>query len=209
LWEKQKWFPGQRVTWHVFLNAFRDFFTIRDGVDLGFLKHCVGGTSAESIPSQGIGVSEFNLIFNHLGEVTTLDASGIHSIYDALFQHSWFCGWSEDKYIQQELAEKDVGSFLVRYSKQNSSFSLVVKMSPHASKEQFSKYLIEQKTVPADPNTDSKAKLMYTLSWSKAKFPFDSLGELLNHFYSHHLPHSTLHVVLKPTTISFGDLAYE
>ena len=77
-------------------------------------------------------------------------------------------------------------------------------MSPHLTKEQFSKYLIEQQG-----GGGGKGGEIYTLSWQKEKFPFGSLGELLEHFYSSPLPHATLRVVLKPTTISFGDLAYE
>jgi hypothetical protein len=119
---------------------------------------------------------------------------------------SWFCGWSQDPYIQRELAPKKVGSFLVRYSNsRESSYSLVVKVATQGAPQQmFTKYMIAKKTIRDHtlPHTTG-----FSLATTQETPIFSSLEDLLYYYFSHSIPNFD-DVMLLATALDFGQLTY-
>eukprot|EP00211_Chloroparvula_japonica_P003404 CAMPEP_0119154890 /NCGR_PEP_ID=MMETSP1310-20130426/51394_1 /TAXON_ID=464262 /ORGANISM="Genus nov. species nov., Strain RCC2339" /LENGTH=513 /DNA_ID=CAMNT_0007147461 /DNA_START=176 /DNA_END=1717 /DNA_ORIENTATION=- len=202
IWLGQNWVS--RVGWRVFLNVLKHKLGLESYVELDFLKHCVGGDAAETVERE-IDVFDFNKIFVNLRSRTQISKEGITEIYHQYFKHSWFCGWSQDEYIQRKLKPKEIGCFLIRFSNRSNFCAMVVKVREEAEPEDmFLKYLLK-----FDENEQSYSIIYDSPSRSTNTNPsFSSLLELVEFYYENPVPHVELNLCLKPTNWEFVRLDY-
>lgn len=124
--------------WRVVIQSLQDHY--KSECELDWLKYCVGSKVAHTIDQQSsISHKDFDSIFNNLiSRVGPLDGRVLDGLYDEFFCHGWFCGFESDAFITAFLADKPVGSFLVRFSAATgpdpSAYTLAVKtaLSPVA-----------------------------------------------------------------------------
>ena len=118
---------------------------------------------------------------------------------------SWFCGWSQDEYIQQQLRDKDIGSFLIRFSNRRSFCALVVKVSQSREPEDmFCKYLVK-----FDESRKTYQILFDSGMGKTGNHPsFNALDKLVEYYYNNPIPHKDQSIRLRPTRIGYVPLDY-
>ncbi|MDP2434921.1 MAG: SH2 domain-containing protein [archaeon] len=148
--------------------------------DLNWLRYCVGQKVALNIEQQSvISKRDFETIFTNLWHrVGPLDGSMLDGLYDQLFSNGWFCGFESDPFITSFLADRPIGSFLVRFSSTSGPDPFAYTL---AVKTQMSPPNYFKTRITVDPNQRTYSILDDVVTTQR----FYSLKDLITHHMHH------------------------
>jgi len=177
LWLDEQW--HKKVEWRIFTQTVARRFSLSSP---DWLKNCIGGDAASTL-EPFLGIDDYNQLWNNLATATVLTPAGLRRIEQQFFCYLWFCGFGDDRYMQNRLRKMPRGCFLVRFSQRgNGQLAIVVKnvegeateadAAPQSSGPgPFLKYLIKFSAVDG-----------YEIAQGPKTPAFHKLGDLIEYY---------------------------